>query len=125
MNDPMLKSVNSIKEVSLGMIHNIRAVKGAAYANVMHTVLLIENLDHMIDSFAQSVEEPDKELADQMYKAGSQMLAQVMTYMVNNSGLSKERVTEVFKEARRIQEYSFQMLEKAAEMSEQGKAMGD
>lgn len=125
MNDPMLKSVNSIKEVSLGMIHNIRAIKGPAFANVAHTALLIESLDHMLDSFTESVDEPDKELAGQMYKAGSQMLAQVMTYMINSSGLSREQVTEAFKEAQRIQEYSLQMLNKAAELSEQGKAMGD
>ena len=125
MNEEFLKSVGNIRQVSLDMLKNLRAVRGENYARVVHSIILCDQIDLIIEVFQRGATEGSKEMADSMQDAASKMLTRVMEYYIRSTGFSEAQVKEAFEEADRIQRTAEDLVSKAADMADQGQVMGE
>jgi hypothetical protein len=125
MNESFLKSVGNIRTESFDMLANVRAVRGEAYARLVHAVILADNIQNAAQFFCDTAASESKELADYIRIAQMNMVGQIMKYYVKSTEFTDEQMLDVFSDALRIQESASDLIDKARVMSESGKVMGE
>lgn len=126
MSDEFFSSVETVREVSIDMLKNIRAVKGENYARLVHSMILADQIDHIFDVFRESAADGSSaQLANFLTDHGSKMTSRIMQYYIRSTGFSDEQVKEAFKDADLLQKNSMQLLQTASKLAEDGKTMGD
>jgi len=124
VNKEFVESIGAIRQESLGMLKNLRAVKGENYARVVHSIILADQINSIGDMFVDSTEDKTKDLAKALTDAQMNMIALIMKYFFRSSQLTEGQIEEAFSDASRMQKLAHSLVDKAKSMSEEGKVMG-
>lgn len=125
MNQEFIKSADTIRKESMDMIKTLRAVKGENYARLVHSVIMADQIESIGNIFVDSSSEETKEMATYLVHAQMNMLAQIVKYYTRATQFTDEQVAEAFKDAELVQKNTFELLERAKELSESGKVIGE
>lgn len=124
MNKEFIESIGSIRQESIGMLKNVRAVKGENYARVVHSIILADQIDMISGAFVAGADEESKELAEQISGVQLKMLALIMQYFIRSTGFSEEQIEEAFRDAEQIQKNTNSLVSQAKDMADNGQVMG-
>lgn len=125
MNQEFIKSADAIRKESMDMIKTLRAVKGENYARLVHSVIMADQIESIGNIFVDSASEETKEIATYLVHAQMSMIAQIVKYYTRSTQFTDEQVAEAFKDAELVQKNTFDLLERAKELSESGKVIGE
>lgn len=125
MNEAFLKSVASIRHESIGMLKNLRSVKGDDYARLVHAIILADQIESVSTIFVESTTPESRELAQALATAQINMVAQIMNYFTRCTQFSDESLADAFNDAGLFQRKANDLISKAKDMSESGKVMGE
>lgn len=125
MNEEFLKSIDNIREESFAMLKSIRAVRGESYARLVHSIILADQIESACDVFRKAADGGSSELADHLVKAQMNMVGQIMKYFIRSTGYTDEQIAEAFADSQRIQNSTYELIDKAHGMSQSGQVMGE
>lgn len=124
MSDEFFKSVDAIRVESFDMLKSLRAIKGENYARLVHAIILTEQIVGIGETFAKGASESSKPAADLLRNTQEKMATLVMEYFVRSTGFSDQQVKEAFTDAERVVNTTMGLVERAAELAQDGKVMG-
>lgn len=124
MSDQFFKSVDAIRVESFDMLKSLRAIKGENYARLVHAMILTDQIMEIGHTFADGASDSSRKTADLLRNTQEAMMTKVMEYYIRSAGFSAEQIREAFLDAKRVMDTTLNLVEKAAELAEDGKTMG-
>lgn len=125
MNKEFIQSADVIRKESMGMIKTLSAVKGENYARLVHTVIMADQIETIGNIFIDSASDDTKELAAHLVRAQMSMVAQIIKYYTRSTQFSDKQIEEAFKDSDLVQKSTFELLQKAKDLSDSGKVIGE
>lgn len=125
MNQEFIKSADHIRKESMDMIKTLRAVKGEHYARLVHSVIMADQIESIGNIFVDSASDETKEIATYLIHAQMNMVAQIVKYYTKSSQFTEDQISEAFKDAELVQKNTFDLLQRAKELSDLGKVIGE
>ena len=125
MNEPFAKSVKNIRAESLGMIKNLRSVKGEAHARAVHSIILADQIDNVTGVFMRSSSQESRQFAENLGRTQMNMVALIMKYLFRSLSLTDQQIEDAFRDAERIQRNTESLINTADELSGEGKVVGE
>lgn len=125
MSDQFFKSVEAIRVESFDMLKSLRAIKGENYARLVHAMILTDQIIEIGHTFARGAVGSSEQAAKLLRDTQEAMMTKVMEYYIRSTGFSEAQIKDAFLDAKRVMDVTCDLVEKAAEMAQNGQSMGD
>lgn len=125
MNKEFIQSADVIRKESMDMIKTLSAVKGENYARLVHTVIMADQIETIGNIFIDSASDDTKEVAAHLVHAQMGMVAQIIRYYTRSTQFSDKQIEDAFKDSDLVQKSAFELLQKAKDLSDSGKVIGE
>lgn len=124
MSDKFFSSVGAIRDESLDMLKNLRAIKGENYARLVHSIILTDQMVQIGEVFRESASEESADLAKYLSETQESMITKVMEYYMRSTGFSDAQIKDAFEDAERLMGVTYGLIDRASTMAKQGQVMG-
>lgn len=124
MSEEFFKSVTNIKAEAHDMLRTLAKVKGAKYAEVVHAVILAEQVSLVGKVFQYASDEVSRGTVTVINQALDGMIGKIMTYYIKSVGFTDAQMAEVMQDAKMVLDNTENLLKTASNMADQGQVLG-
>lgn len=124
MREAIAKNLKSVRVEALGMLANIKAVRGQKYHDAVHYLLVSTQAAETVSHLHAMACEVESDVAKILAFAASENLSRAATIALESMGLSEGEIEECLADAKRINESTYSLIESAIDAGKSGSSFG-